>query len=414
MVHTSMRWRTRFAAMVSLLVLEVAYLGCGSSSDHSALPALVDASDDASSTVESDGSNEASVDADAAVGDVSSMDGNSQDATIEDGAPDGTTQDGAPPDGTIQDSAPGGEAGLDGSSSDHLDASAETGPGNPDAADGGATNTVVLTMDAFTVGAQQEVYICQQFGNPFGADVDLVSLSGTESNDLGEVFVFNMAPDTGRNVAAPGGSCPGAGLERHPFAYFTQTPNFSVHYPPASGYHLPAANGLMLYAHYLNVGSVVVHPTVKISMTTAAPDTVTTYIGHLFLENLSFSVQPTDGGAGNSYVDSAALSSGSLPATIQLLSAQSRMHQYGSAFKATANGTTLYTNDEWSGVTPTTFGSPLAVSNSVTVSWQCAYTNPTRSPMNAGTSLVTDDACIFIADYEGADPAHPDFFVPLQ
>ena len=50
------------------------------------------------------------------------------------------------------------------------------------------------------------------------------------------------------------------------------------------------------------------------------------------------------------------------------------------------------------------------MTNGETVSWQCMYTNPMRTAMNAGPSLVTDDACILIADYVGADPAAPDFF----
>ena len=83
---------------------------------------------------------------------------------------------------------------------------------------------ITLTMDAFTVPPNAEVYKCQQFGNPFGKDVDLVKMVGTMSAGSHHFFLFNMSPSTYRNTAAPLGDCPDKGLEFHPFPFLSQQP----------------------------------------------------------------------------------------------------------------------------------------------------------------------------------------------
>src|SRR5580704_8430454 len=114
---------------------------------------------------------------------------------------------------------------------------------------------ITLTMDSFTVAPNTENNKCQQFGNPFGKDVDLVKMVGSMSAGSHHFFLFNMTPSTGRNTTAALEPCPDKGLEFHPFPYLSQQPEYTVQYGAGMGYPLVGQNGLMMNAHYLNASA---------------------------------------------------------------------------------------------------------------------------------------------------------------
>src|ERR1700722_10943312 len=260
------------------------------------------------------------------------------------------------------------------------DASVLTNGYDADIPDADLDQPVTLTMSAFTVPPNSEVFKCQQFSNPWGKDVDIVKMDGYMSAGSHHFFLFNMDPTTLRTQAAPIGDCPGMGIEFHPFPYLSQTPgHYIVTYPDATmGYPIVSANGLMMNAHYLNTGSEPVTPTVSITIYPAKSGVVTTHVGSIFLNNTVFSV-PANTKTPTWYPKT------STPITAEdytIISNWSHMHVYASDFQALMNGNKFYDETNWS--EPTLINQandpmhllPMAVTAGQAITWQCLYTNP--------------------------------------
>src|SRR5580704_12793376 len=91
-----------------------------------------------------------------------------------------------------------GSSGSSGGSSGAAPHDGGTGPGifaDADITDADVGQTVTLTADPFTVAAGAEVFMCQVFSNPFGAEADLISMHGTMSVGSHHFFLFNMDPN---------------------------------------------------------------------------------------------------------------------------------------------------------------------------------------------------------------------------
>ena len=264
---------------------------------------------------------------------------------------------------------------------------------------------ITLTMDAFSVPPNSEVYKCQQFGNPFARDVDLVKMVGTMTSGSHHFFLFNMSPTTGRNQTAPLGDCPAKGLEFHPFPFLSQQPNWTVEYPAGMGYPLVSANGVTMNVHYLNTSSQAVTPKVSIVLYPAKAGTVTTRVGTLFLNNSAIDVP-----AGTPESNPVAVTGNDVPIRDQdytIFTNWSHMHQYSIDFQASANGSVFYDEKHWAEPPLTTAGKglnespllPLKVKAGTQISWTCAYYNPSSSPMTFGDSAQTNDMCIYLGQY---------------
>jgi len=282
---------------------------------------------------------------------------------------------------------------------------------------------ITLTMDSFSVPANSEVYMCQQFGNPFGKDVDLVKMVGTMSTGSHHFFLFNMSPSTGRNTTAALEPCPDKGLEFHPFPYLSQQPQYTVQYGAGMGYPLIGQNGLMMNAHYLNVSSMAVTPKVTITIYPAKPDTVTTHVGTIFLNNSGIYVP-----AGTPQSSPVAVANSYTPITDEsytIFTNWSHMHQYATDFQASTSGSVFYDETQWSEPPLITAGTglhqssmlPLAMPSGSSIKWTCMYYNPTSQTMTFGDSATTNDMCIYLGQYYPADgtassnPNYPDVIV---
>ena len=314
-----------------------------------------------------------------------------------------------------------GEVAQDGGPYIPADASVITNGYDADIPDAELDQPITLTMSPFTVPANSEVFKCQQFGNPWGKDVDIVKLDGYMSAGSHHFFLFNMDPTTLRTQAAPIGDCPGAGIEFHPFPYLSQTPgHYIVTYPEATmGYPIVSANGLMMNAHYLNTGSEPITPTVSITIYPAKAGVVTTHVGSIFLNNTAFDVPAMT------------LNPTWYPKTQTPITAESytiftnwsHMHQYASDFQALTNGTKFYDENNWNEPTLITALNdpmkvlPLQMKAGQSITWQCQYTNPTSMDMPFGDYAQTNVMCIYIGQYYPADttsPSYPDIISVLN
>jgi hypothetical protein len=284
---------------------------------------------------------------------------------------------------------------------------------------------VTLTMSSFTVPPNSEVFKCQQFGNPWGADTDIVKMDGYMDPGSHHFFLFNMDATTLRTQTAPIGDCPGMGIEFHPFPYLSQTPgHYIVTFPTSDtgetmGYPLVKANGLMMNAHYLNVGTEPATPTVSITIYPAKTGVVKVHVGSIFLNNTAFGVPAKT------------LNPTWYPKTQTPIAAEnytiisnwSHMHQYASDFQALTGGNKFYDETNWS--EPTLINAandpmhvlPLKMNAGASITWQCQYTNPTSTDMNFGDFAQTNVMCIYIGQYYPADttsPSYPDIVSVLN
>jgi hypothetical protein len=268
---------------------------------------------------------------------------------------------------------------------------------------------VTLTMDTFTVAANSEVYMCQQFGNPFGKDVDLVKMVGSMSTGSHHFFLFNMTPSTGRNTTAPLGPCPDKGLEFHPFPYLSQQPEYTVEYGAGMGYPLVGQNGVMMNVHYLNASSTAVTPKVTITVYPAKEGTVTTHVGTIFLNNQTIYVP-----ANTPDTKPVAISSSDTPISDEsytIFTNWSHMHQYSNDFQASTGGKVFYEEMQWSEPPLITAGTgvhqspmlPMAMMPGASITWTCKYYNPTSQLMTFGDSAATNDMCIYLGQYYPAE-----------
>ncbi len=301
------------------------------------------------------------------------------------------------------------------------DAAVTTNGYDADIPDAELDTPITLTMSSFSVPPNSEVFKCQEFGNPWGHDVDLVKMDGYMSPGSHHFFLFNMDPTTLRTTAAPIGDCPGAGIEFHPFPYLSQTPgHYIVTYPEANmGYPIVSANGLMMNAHYLNTGSVAITPTVSITIYPAKSGVVTTHVGSIFLNNTVFSV-PAMTTTPTWYPKT------QTPITAEdytIFTNWSHMHQYASDFQAQTNGATYYDEMNWNEPTLITSENdpmhvlPLQMKAGQSITWQCKYTNPTSMDMPFGDYAQTNVMCIYIGQYYPADttsPSYPDIISVLN
>ncbi len=268
---------------------------------------------------------------------------------------------------------------------------------------------ITLTMDSFTVQPNTEVYMCQQFGNPFGKDVDIVKMVGSMSAGSHHFFLFNMTPSTGRNTTAALEPCPDKGLEFHPFPYLSQQPEYTVEYGAGMGYPLVGQNGVMMNVHYLNASATAVPTKVTITIYPAKAGTVTTHVGTIFLNNQTIFVP-----AGTAKTNTVAVSSSNTPITDEsytIFTNWSHMHQYATDFQASTGGKVFYDEPQWSEPPLITAGTgahqspmlPMAMKSGASIEWTCQYYNPTKQLMTFGDSAATNDMCIYLGQYYPAD-----------
>src|SRR5579863_5027490 len=130
--------------------------------------------------------------------------------------------------------------------------SAGTGTAASGAADASDPNTATITMGTFTVGAGQEIFMCQDFNNPFGG-VDVAI--GTSASDMTagshHLHVFYGAD----NPPSPTVTACANPFEFRSLLYGAQQPHYSWTYPAGMAAKLQGSLGLRLQAHYINTTS---------------------------------------------------------------------------------------------------------------------------------------------------------------
>ncbi len=300
-------------------------------------------------------------------------------------------------------SSTNGGAGGNSSSSGSAAGTGGTGAGTGGgAATGGATsadasdpNTVTITMGSFVVPPNQEVFMCQDFDNPFGG-VD-VAIGQSESDmTVGShhlhVFYGEDSPPS-RTVAA----CANP-FEFRSLLHVAGQPHLVTLYPAGMAAKLKGSVGLRLQAHYLNSGSESYTANVVVRLTKVDPSTITKWVAQLYFNRTALSVPEGDG-----QVVSTTCTVPSTYGQIGLISGASHMHSRGVHFVAnTSAGVNLIDTMQWDEPPIQAYDPPIMLNPSDSITWTCTYNNETGGTLTFGDSAEKNEMCIFLARFYSA------------
>jgi hypothetical protein len=285
-------------------------------------------------------------------------------------------------------SSSGGSGSSSGASSSGSSGGADAGmtAGDSGSSDPDVAYAVTLTMSPFSVGASQEVFMCQDFANPFkGQQADIKTYELHMAQGSHHMFAFYTNGATNGSVV----TCPQGGLQFSAFTFSAQSPNLTQTYPQGIGATIPTSTGFTLNVHYINASSTAIPGQVSLTMYVAKPGIITQHAGVLFLNQISLSV-PAMTTVAKPFSATAMLSQ-----DVNILWSGSHMHQRASKFVATASsGQTLFQTTQWSDPAPATYSPALHLASGTSITWSCSYTNETTQPLTFGESAASNVMCI--------------------
>ncbi len=265
----------------------------------------------------------------------------------------------------------------------------DAGTDAPASAPGKHTATVV--MDAFDIPAGEEYFRCQNFANPFGRDVAVLSSETFMTAGSHHLFVFMQ-----QNAAdGPLEKC--SGLEFGSYLHLSQQSQQRTTRPPGVGTFFSHELGFRVQVHYLNTSPDPVHVEIAVTVRADDPLAVPMLASQLFINT--------------GFIDVPAFSPGharqtcKVPKDINLYTAGSHMHKHGTYFTArTSDGQLLYETNEWEEPEPWTFDPPRRLKAGTEIQIDCDYRNDTASVLRFGESADTNEMCIFAGNYFPGGP----------
>jgi hypothetical protein len=280
-----------------------------------------------------------------------------------------------------------GDAGTGGSQGDGASGSMATSSNDP--------NTVTITMGSFTVPPNQEVFMCQDFDNPFGgsdAAIGTTEVDMTPGSHHLHVFYGEDSPPS--PTVAP---CQNP-YEFRSLLFVSTVPTLVTQYPAGMAAKLRGSLGLRLQSHYVNTSATEITANVVVKLTKVDPSTITKWIAELYFNRTVLSVPP-----GNGQQVSTTCTVPSTYGQIGLVSGLSHMHSRGVHFVAATNkGTSLMDTTVWDEPPTETYDPPIALSPGDSITWTCTYDNNTGSTLTFGDSAIKNEMCIYLARFYSA------------
>ena len=262
----------------------------------------------------------------------------------------------------------------------------------PAATDGGAPRTyaggetVSLRLQPFTIPPGAEVYKCQDFANPFGADVDVAAFRSHLTPGSHHLLVFYKAGATDGALE----DCSGFEFAAGP--YGSQRPDDEIVYPAGVGAAVAHTTGFRVQVHYLNASHAPLAIDTEVAMQVARPGSVAQHAAVFFFNNTQLSIPPT----GQPVTIGKTCT---VPTDIEVLQATGHMHAHGVRFTATAAGTTLFDSSSYADVQPALFDPPLHLAAGTAVTFSCTYVNDTGAAIRFGESARGDEMCILSGQF---------------
>lgn len=298
----------------------------------------------------------------------------------------------------------GGTGGTGGGTGSGGTGGSGGGGGLPDAfvpSDGGVTmngDSAVITMTPFSVPAGGEVFMCQTFANPWGADTDV---SMFESHmTTGSHHLLLLFQDNATDGAVH--SC--SGLTFGPMPYGAQQPDASVSYPAGIAAQIKSTQGFNLVVHYLNATQSAIIANVQVVLHKAAAGSVTQHAGVFFFNNVSGLYPGIPPGQTQTITASYTTT---IP--MNILYAVAHMHSRSTNLTATYGGTMLYTTDSWDNAPLQAYAPAVTLPAGTVIKWSCTINNTTNQTLTFGESAANNEMCIFDGQYypvpAGANPS---------
>ena len=263
---------------------------------------------------------------------------------------------------------------------------------------GGSSNPNVITIQTqpFTVQPGGEVFMCQDFANPFGAvDTEVAEMDSTMTPGSHHMILFFQDNATDTNVA----SC--AALQFQPMLFGSQVPQTSMVYPTGVAALVKGTQGFHMQMHYLNATQSPITAQVTINFTKATPGTVTQHAGVFFLNNAS-------GIHVNAGATQDVTASYSFKKDVNVIFATEHTHKFTTNFTASIGSDMVYSSTAWDNPPNQQYMPALQVPSGTMVSWTCTIHNSNTSGiLTFGESALTNDMCIFDGQYYPADDNAP-------
>jgi len=272
--------------------------------------------------------------------------------------------------------------------------SVTVGAGAADASASDA-NTATITMGSFTVPPNQEVFMCQDFPNPFGGvDVAVGESESDMTPGSHHLHVF-YGEDSPASLTVATCANP---FEFRSLLHVAGQPHLDTVYPAGMAAKLKGSVGLRLQAHYLNTTSSPYTANVVVRLTKVDPSTVTKWIAQLYFNRTYLSVPPGDG--------QTVTTTCTVPSTygqIALIGGGSHMHSRGVHYVAnTSTGVKLIDTTVWDEPPIQAYNPPIPLNPGDSITWTCTYNNTTGSTLTFGDSAQKNEMCIFLARFYSA------------
>lgn len=252
-------------------------------------------------------------------------------------------------------------------------------------------NTASIKMDDFTVAPGAEVFMCQDFDNPFaGTDVAIGRSESTMTSGSHHLHVYYGADGSSRTIAPCADNS-----EFRPMIHLATVPHLVSEYPPGMAAKLKGTINLRMQVHYLNTTIDELHAQVSLKLTKVDPSTIQQWVGQMHFNRTAMQIQP-----GNGQVLTTSCTIPSTFGPIGLLNAVSHMHRRGVHFVAeTSTGRSLFDTTEWDEAPPVNYDPPVTVNPGESIKWTCTYNNDTGMTLTFGDSALKNEMCIYIARF---------------
>lgn len=246
--------------------------------------------------------------------------------------------------------------------------------------------TATLVTDAFDVPAGEEYFRCQNFANPFGRDIAVLSTESFMTAGSHHMFVF-LKPG-----AEDGSLEECGGLEFSDNIHLSQRSQQRTDYPPGVGRFVSAGQGFRVQIHYLNVSTETVHAEIAATIRGTEPEAVPVHASGIFINTFGINVDPLSNGSADNHC--------TVPKDVNVFTAASHMHKHGVHFVARDDeGQLLYETNEWAEPEPWLFKPPRQLKAGTSIHIHCDYKNDSSVNLSFGESAASNEMCIFAGSY---------------
>jgi hypothetical protein len=244
---------------------------------------------------------------------------------------------------------------------------------------------------AFDIPPGEEYFRCQNFSNPFGRDVAVLTAETFMTAGAHHLFVFQRADTTDGPLE------PCSGLEFGASIHRSQQSQQRTFHPPGVGSFLSSSLGLRVQVHFFNSSPDPVRVEVAVTVRADDPEAVTELSSQIFINTFGISVPGFSTGH--------ARQTCSVPKDVDLYTAGSHMHRHGTYFTArTSDGQLLFETKQWEEPAPWHFDPPRRLRAGTEIQLDCDYRNDGPQPLSFGESADTNEMCIFTGSYYPGGP----------